>query len=308
MITVSKYGFPKKSEVDAKIAKIINRINLIYCLYFPESEKMYFGQTDDFWHRMSGYRTSITGGILNIHQPELFNAIIKYDYKFTITIVALNIDTDKLDDTEISYIAMFDSYKNGYNGTAGGKVLRGGDNPMWGKKHNPATIAQIKASRMGDPRPKSEEWRQEQSEKMKGENNPNFGGLNDEHKQNLSIAKIDRSIDDYKNKGIDITPENIQKVLSLNDNNMRKTALDIGCTQSVIRRFCIRNKISIEDNMKGDNNPKRIASIQEHRERGIDITSENIEKVLIEENNNIAQTAKKIGCAWRVVKSFVDRI
>lgn len=40
--------------------------------------------------------------------------------------------------------------------------------------------------------------------------------------------------------------------------------------------------------MKGDNNPKRIASIQEHRERGIDITTGNIQKVLVEENNNVA--------------------
>ena len=220
----------------------------------------------------------------------------------------MNIDTDKLDDTEVSYISMFDSYKNGYNGTAGGKVLRGEDNPMWGKQHKPSTIAQMKISRMGDPRPKSEQWCQEQSERMKGEQNPNYGGLNDTHKNNASISKIEQSINDYKSKGIDITPENIQKVLTQNNNNMRQTALDIGCTQSVIRRFCIRNSIPIEDNMKGDNNPKRIASIQEHRERGIDITTENIQKVLLEKNNNIAQTAKKIGCAWRVINAFVNRI
>jgi ActR/RegA family two-component response regulator len=185
--------------------------------------------------------------------------------------------------------------------------MRGENHPMWGKNHTPGSIAQISESRMGNPRPKSEEWCQEQSERMKGENNPNYGGLDDEHKKNLSIAKIEQSIDDYKRIGVDITPENIQKVLGTNDNNMRQTALEIGCTQAVIRRFCIRNSISIEDNMKGDSNPKRIASIQEHHKRGIDITSENIQKVLIEENNNIAQTAKKIGCAWRVVKSFVDR-
>jgi len=307
MITVSKYGFPRKTEIDAKITRMINK-NVIYCFYFPQSEKMYFGQAKNFWNRLSAYRTSIKSGNLEINQPELFNAIIKYDYKFTITIVAMNIDTNKLDDTETSYIAMFDSYKDGYNGTAGGKVLRGEDSPMWGKKHTKETKAQMKASRMGDPRPKSEEWCQEHGEKMKGENNPNYGGLSEEHKKNLRIAKIDQSIQYYESIGIDITPENIQKVLIQNNNNMRQTALDIGCTQSVVRRFCIRNSISIEDNMNGDNNPKRIAAIQKHRERGIDITTENIQKVLLEENNNVAKTAKKIGCAWRVINAFVNRI
>ena len=308
MITVSKYGFPKKTDVDAKIARMINNINLIYCFYFPQSEKMYFGQTEDFWHRMSGYRTSIKSKIFEKNHPKLSNALAKYDFNFTITIVAMNIDTNKLDDTETAYIAMFDSYKNGYNGTAGGKVLRGEDNPMFGKKHTKETKAQMKKSRMGDPRPKSEEWCQEHSEMMKGEQNPNYGGLSDTHKMNASIAKIDQSIQYYESIGIDITPENIQKVLCQNNNNMRQTALDIGCTQSVIRRFCIRNSISIEDNMKGDNNPKRIESIQKHRERGIDITTENILKVYQEENNNIAQTARKIGCSWQVIKSAVVKI
>lgn len=308
MITVSKSGFPKKNDICAKIANMIDNINLIYCFYFPQSGKMYFGQTEDFWHRMSGYRTSIKSKTFEKNHPKLSNALAKYNFNFTITIVAMNIDIDKLDDTETSYIAMFDSYKNGYNATGGGKVLRGEDNPMFGKRHNPDTIAQMKASRMGDPRPKSKEWCQGQSEKMKGEQNPNYGGMSVEHKKNTSIAMIDKSIDDYKNKGIDITPENIRKVLSMNDNNMRKTAKEIGCSPSLIRRFCIRNSILLEDNMKGDNNPKRVASIQEHRERGIDITTENIRKVLLEENNNVAQTAKKIGCSWRVINTFVNII
>jgi group I intron endonuclease len=243
MITVSKSGFPKKTDVDAKIARMINNINLIYCFYFPQSEKMYFGQTEDFWHRMSGYRTSIKSKSFEKNHPKLSNALAKYNFNFTITIVAINIDTDKLDDTETSYIAMFDSYKNGYNGTAGGKVLRGEDNPMFGKKHTKETKAQMKASRMGDPRPKSDDWCQEHSEKMKGENNPNYGGLSVEHKKNVSVARIYQSIQYYKSIGVDITPENIQNVLLVNDNNMRKTAQEIGCSPSLIRRFCVRNYI-----------------------------------------------------------------
>jgi group I intron endonuclease len=224
MIIVSKYGFPRKTEVDAKIAKLIAKTNLIYCFYFPESEKMYFGQTEDFWHRMSGYRASIKSKRFEKNHPKLSNALEKYDFNFTITIVAMNIDTDKLDDTETSYIAMFDSHKNGYNATAGGKVLRGEDSPMWGKTHTKETKAQMKASRMGDPRPKSEEWCQEHSE-----------------------------------------------------------------------------------GMKGDKNHKRITAIQKYGEQGIDITTENILKVYQEENNNIARTAKKIGCSWHLVNSVINR-
>ena len=101
-----------------------------------------------------------------------------------------------------------------------------------------------------------------------------------------------------------LVPENIQKVLLKNNNNMRQTALDIGCTQSVIRRFCIRNNIDITDNMKGENNPKRIASIKKHAELGIDISADNIKKVFAEQNNNVAKTAKAIGCTWSVINSF----
>jgi len=60
--------------------------------------------------------------------------------------------------------------------------------------------------------------------------------------------------------------------------------------------------------MKGDNNPKRIAAIQKYSEQGIDITTENILKVYQEENNNVAQTAQKIGCPEHTIKSVINRI
>lgn len=241
MITVSKKGLPRKLEVNKKISRMIHKKNVIYCFYFPDSDKMYIGQTENFWTRMSAYRTSIKIGRLEIHQPKLYNAILKYDYKFTITIMAIDVDTKDLDDTEVSYIDMFDTYKNGYNMTGGGKVLRGESNPMFGKTHTEATRAQQSASRMGDPRPKSEEWCQEHSEKMKGENNPNFGGVSDQHKKNMSNSKISKSIEKYKSKGIDISEENINKVLDQNNGNMLQTSRDIGCTAALIRRHCVRN-------------------------------------------------------------------
>jgi len=241
MITIGKNYFPKKSNVDKKIAKLVHKKNVIYSLYFPESDKMYIGQTEDFWHRMSGYRTSIKIGRLEKHQPKLYNAIHKYDYKFTITIMAIDVDTNDLDDTEVSYIEMFDTYKNGYNMTGGGKVLRGDAHPMFGKTHTEETKKQMRESHLGEPRPKSEEWCQEHSEKMKGENNPNFGGLTENQKINLSISKRKIAIETYAKRGIDVTDENINKVLDENNGNMLQTSRDIGCTASFIRRYCVRN-------------------------------------------------------------------
>ncbi|AGE59129.1 GIY-YIG catalytic domain-containing endonuclease [Paramecium bursaria Chlorella virus OR0704.2.2] len=241
MITIGKNYFPKKSNVDKKIAKLVHKKNVIYSLYFPESDKMYIGQTEDFWHRMSGYRTSIKIGRLEKHQPKLYNAIHKYDYKFTITIMAIDVDTKDLDDTEVSYIEMFDTYKNGYNMTGGGKVLRGDAHPMFGKTHTEETKKQMRESHLGEPRPKSEEWCQEHSEKMKGENNPNFGGLSDEHRKKVQNTMLEISIQQYKSKGIDVSEENINRVLDENNGNMRQTAFQIGCTPSMIRRHCVRN-------------------------------------------------------------------
>ncbi|AGE56315.1 GIY-YIG catalytic domain-containing endonuclease [Paramecium bursaria Chlorella virus NE-JV-1] len=307
MITVSKKGFPRKLEVDRKILRMIHKKTVIYCFYFLDSEKMYFGQTEDFWQRMSGYRTSIKTGILEKHQPKLYNAINLYDYNFTITIVAIDVNIDDLDDVETAYIDIFDSFKNGYNGTGGGKVLRGEKSPMFGKKHSEETKKLMSESRMGDPRPKSEEWCREHSKRMKGENNPNFGGLSDEHRLNLSISKIETGVQKYKDIGIDISEENIRAILLKNNNNMRQTTIDIGCADGIVRNFCIRHRIDITDNMTGENNPKRKHSIQKHAERGIDISAENIKKIFEEQDKNIAKTAKKIGCRWQVIKSFCDR-
>jgi len=225
MITIGKNYFPRKSDIDKKIAKLVHKKNVIYSLYFPESDKMYIGQTEDFWHRMSGYRTSIKIGRLEKHQPKLYNAILKYDYKFTITIMAIDVDTNDLDDTEVSYIEMFDTYKNGYNMTGGGKVLRGEKSPMFGKTHTEATRAQMRKSRMGDPRPKSEEWCQEHSEKMKGENNP---------------RRI-KSIQSHAVQGIDISAENIKNVFEEQGYDLKKTSSKIGCALHIIKAVCNRS-------------------------------------------------------------------
>jgi len=228
MITVSKKGFPKKSEVDKKVARLVSDRNVIYCLYFPESDKMYIGQTQDFWHRMSGYRTGIKLGRLEQNQEKLYNAIVKYDYKFTLTILAMNVKDEDLDDTETLYIEMFDTYENGYNMTRGGKVHRGENSPMYGKKHSEETRAQMSASRMGDPRPKTEEWCQIQSERMKGDNNP---------------QRV-RLIQEYAKRGIDITTDNIVRIWKECNEDIKMTANMIGCTIQMVKSIVHKFQIS----------------------------------------------------------------
>lgn len=306
MITVSKNKFPKKSEVREQISRLISNKGVIYCLYFPRSEKMYIGQTNDFWHRMSCYRTNFINGRMKKEQTKLFNALTCYDFKFTLSVLNYDIPVEELDEQEILYIEMFDTFKNGYNMTGGGKVLRGEMNPMYGKKHSEETKTLMSEKRMGDPRPKSEEWRLIQSEFMKN-NNPNSDGLSEEHKQRVSATKIEKNIQKYAENDIDISYENICNVLKKNHNNIRKTSADIGCGFGVIQRFCRRHNVNVSKNMTGDNNPKRLQSIEYHKQRGIDISSENILKVLDEHEGNIAKTAKYIGCRWSVIKSFCNK-
>jgi len=308
MIVVAENSyFPKKLDVDKSIHTTIDKTGVIYCLFFPESGKRYIGQCEDFWHRMSSYRAAIKSGILAVHQAKLYNAIACYEYKFTTIVIEYGIPLEKLDEYETKYVELYDTFRNGYNMTGGGKVLRGEANPMFGKKHKQESKEQISKSRMGDPRPKTEEWCQEHSKTMSGENNPNFGGVTEEHKKMMSVAKIKKSIEKYADAGIDISEENIRDVLAKNNNNMRKTAQDLGCSEPLVQRFCARHSIDVSQNKSGENNPKRIQSIKDHALKGIDISYDNIVKVFNDNDNNVAKTAKAIGCRWQVIQSFCER-
>jgi len=308
MIVVAENSyFPKKLDVDKSIRTTIDKTGVIYCLFFPESGKRYIGQCEDFWRRMGSYKSAIKSGIMAKNQPNLYNAIVCYEYKFTTIVVEYGISFEELDEYEIKYIELYDTFRNGYNMTGGGKVLRGEAHPMFGKKHTQETKEQMSISRMGDPRPKGEEWCQEHSKKMSGENNPNFGGLSEEHKKMCSIAKIKKSIEKYADAGIDISEENMRDVLAKNNNNMLKTAKELGCHRMLVQRFCTRHDIDVSQNRHGENNPKRVQSIKDHALRGIDISYDNIVKVFKDNDNNVAKTAKVIGCRWQVIRSFCER-
>lgn len=168
---------------------------------------------------------------------------MRHNYNFTLTIMALDIKVENLDDVETSYVSMFDTFKNGYNMTGGGKSLHGEASPMFGKKHTDETRAKQSASRMGDPRPKSEEWCEEHSERMKGSNNPNYGGLREEHVNNLSTGKRNLSIKKYAERGVDVTDDNIKRVLDEKNGNMLQTSVEIGCTCALVRRYCVKKKL-----------------------------------------------------------------
>lgn len=190
MIIVAKYKFPKKSEVSEEILRLIGEnTSAIYCLYFSRSAKMYFGQTTNFWDRMRKYRAKFKSGKLK-DQPKLYNALKKYGFEFTLFIMKYDVPVEELDDLETSYIAEFDTFKNGYNSTPGGKVLRGKYHPNFGRKH-------------------SDESKEKMSQAMSGEKNHMYGKtLSDDHKNKLSQAKSGENhpffgktlSDDHKNK------------------------------------------------------------------------------------------------------------
>lgn len=142
---------------------------------------------------------------------------------------------------------------------------------------------------------------------MSGENNPNFGGVSEEHKKMMSIAKIKKSIEKYADAGIDISEDTMHDVLAKNNNNMLKTAKELGCSETLVQRFRTRHSIDVSQNRSGENNPNRIKSIKDHALKGIDISYDNIVKVFKYNDNNMAKTAKAIGCRWQVIRSFCER-
>ena len=125
---------------------------IIY-LYKSPSNKYYVGQTYDEEHRRKTFLSKRKRYCSGKNSP-IDNARIKYgpenfEYKILEEIEAETLDELKLrlDNMEIYYINKYDSFKNGYNCTVGGKGIRG------------------------------YKWREESREKMRGKNNPRYKGF-----------------------------------------------------------------------------------------------------------------------------------
>lgn len=101
---------------------------VVYRLISP-SGKSYVGQTTDFRRRIAVYRKGGKPG-----QRKLYAALQKYGFdKFKIEILCRCCSAEDLSAREIHCISIFDSYRTGYNGNAGG----------YGAKHSEETLLRM---------------------------------------------------------------------------------------------------------------------------------------------------------------------
>lgn len=91
------------------------------------NNKLYIGQTTDIVNRKSKHK-----GCSRTVKNKFYNAVRKYgwnNFEFSI-LIEIEADTieecsERLDFLEFIYIALYDSYNNGYNSTPGGHTPRG---------------------------------------------------------------------------------------------------------------------------------------------------------------------------------------
>lgn len=111
---------------------------IIYC-YISPSGKYYVGQTYNESKRKCQHKNLAYNLYDKTYNYKFYQAIRKYgwdsfEYKVLITIEADTKEelSKQLDEKEIYYIKLYDSYHNGYNMTIGGRVLRGEAHPSYG--------------------------------------------------------------------------------------------------------------------------------------------------------------------------------
>ena len=141
---------------------IINTIN----------EKAYIGQTVQNV-RKRWYDHVSQAKSIKCKQGPLQKAILKYGRDvFKVELLEEGIPRDLLDEIEISYVAKFDTYHNGYNATVGGQRNTGS------QKHYVPTKEHI-AKRTLAVKGKKYNWSKESLEAVRqakiGKNNPNYG-------------------------------------------------------------------------------------------------------------------------------------
>lgn len=196
------------------------KYGIIYKITNILNQKCYIGQTT---------KTAE----IRFNQHKRFNkrskisyAIKKYganNFKIETLEIAYEIELEYL---EKYYIQIYDSIKNGYNITSGGKVLRGAFNPFFGKTHSEKTRKIIsEANKI--PKPKSDFHKLKMSNLYKDKNNPFFGCKhNDESKEKMRKAstgkiKSKEIRDKIGKKNRKLNDQQINYVILLiNENNM----------------------------------------------------------------------------------------
>lgn len=108
-----------------------NKIIGIYKITNPKG-KVYIGQTTDFNHRLIHYKTLNCKG-----QKKVYSSLFKYGFEnHKIELITQGeFNKQLLDDLEIHYIQLYNSFRNGLNLSIGGGSLGSGlDHPCFGKK------------------------------------------------------------------------------------------------------------------------------------------------------------------------------
>jgi len=145
-------------------------MGIIYKIEF-ENSKIYIGQTvQSLKHRHQRHLNEAYNLNSNGYNTALSRALRKHKNKFLIEIIE-EVEEDQLNKKEIFYIDFYNSYKNGYNCTLGGKTTKG-------YKHTDESKTKMSKSK---------------KQKYIGENNPFYGKSHSlEAKLKISLAQVGR--------------------------------------------------------------------------------------------------------------------
>lgn len=166
-----------------------NKYGLIYCYTYKPTGEKYIGQTINFAKRqkehLNEYRTNL----------KFHNLLRKHYEDFLIEILESNIEIINLNDREQYYIALFDTYNNGFNLTKGGDGGFTNCNKYWYnhpeemKKHI-AKIQPLATQAAQEWRKKNPELEQERLEQLHAKSNQWRKENPQEFMKNLKKAQL----------------------------------------------------------------------------------------------------------------------
>ena len=173
---------------------------IVYRVLNTINHKTYIGVTTQPINERLGEHLGGRGSQL------VLNAIQKYGKDaFRFDVIEESVPESKLKEFEKTCIKVHDCIApKGYNLTGGGDGVfnpseltrqrmsksnksKGKNHPMYGKKHTPESIEKITQASIG--RKHTAEFKQQASERWKGDKNPHSGGMSDEHKKKLRKPK-----------------------------------------------------------------------------------------------------------------------
>ena len=117
-------------------------VSVIYKISFVDNPKVYIGKSIEPEKRWNKHKRNAKNGL----DSKLYRAMRKYGIENTkFEVISNCLKEEYANEAEISLIAQYDSFKNGYNSTLGGDGMSAGllvkeKNPMWGKKLPEKTI------------------------------------------------------------------------------------------------------------------------------------------------------------------------